>query len=171
MTVLNHKEKIMQRSILIFLCLLSPNLSKGQQITPSVLAASGAYGVNGAYNISWTLGETNILTLGQVGATMSQGFQQPNYFFDVLVEEPENGYEIKLFPNPTPDWITVEIKDLGNPLTTEWYDLFGRFLFRKTIESPRTGIDLSNLPGGTYLMKIVAENKELVGVWRVQKIW
>ena len=161
----------MQRIISIFLFLLSVTIATAQQLTPIVIASAGNHASSQGYHLSWTLGEVVIATNIQADATLLQGFQQPNYLFDVLVREPENGYQIKLFPNPASRWITIEINGPENPLTAELFDLFGRLILRKTLDQPRTGLDLSRLPSTTYLLRISDEKNESVGLWRVQKMW
>ncbi len=141
-----------------------------QQLSPAVVAGAGNHYSNQEYHLSWTLGETIITTQSQAGATLLQGFQQPNYLFDVLVEEPNKGYKIKLFPNPTPNWITIEISGPEQAMTAELFDILGHLILRKDIEPPLTNFDLSGLPSATYLLVVLDDKNVRVGAWRIQKL-
>lgn len=162
--------KILLRAITNCLLLLGFGVLQAQQISPWVIAGAGSEGTSGGYHLSWTLGEAAIASHVQTDATLLQGFQQPNYFFDVLVEEPGSGYEIKLFPNPASQWITVKINGPAALLKAELFDLLGRKLSGENIHPPVAQLNLGSLPPATYLLRILNEKKERVGVWRVQKM-
>jgi len=149
---------------------MSITFSTAQQITPWVIAGAGNDASNQVFHMSWTLGEVVISAYEQADATLLQGFHQPNYLLDVLVEEPENDCVISIYPNPTSRKITVEIEGTDKPLTAELFDIFGRLLFRKSIEPPKANLELNELPGATYLLVILDGEYRRVGLWRVQKV-
>jgi type IX secretion system substrate protein len=149
---------------------MSITIATAQQITPWVIAGAGAGGASGDYHLSWTLGEVVIPTYEQADVTLLQGFHQPNYLLDVLVREPGDDYVIAIYPNPTSRKITVEIEGTDKPLTAELFDIFGRLLFRKSIEPPKADLELNQLPGATYLLVILDGENKRVGLWRIQKV-
>ncbi len=141
-----------------------------QQTSPWVIGSAGADEAQGDYQLSWTLGEPAILTLTQAEAALLQGFQQPNYVFDVLAGEPDGAITLQLYPNPTSGWVTLEISGTDEIMTAEVYNLVGALIYRTTVTAPRTRLDLGSLATGTYLLKIVNARKERLRVWRVQKM-
>lgn len=157
------------RSIIIIIITVSAIFARAQHLTPAVIAGSGSDGNAGDYHLSWTLGEVAIATHSQTDATLLQGFHQPNYIFTRLVEDTEKGLRIRLYPNPTTDWITVEVEGLKKDITAELYDIFGRLIFYKKLNPPRTLFDLGGLPVGLYLFKIRYENHEMAGIWKIHK--
>lgn len=156
--------------LFLFLFLFWFNTGTSQQLTPVVMASAGTDNFNQNYHLSWTLGEVAIHTQSQTEATLLQGFQQPNFFFDA-VEESETYIQLSIYPNPTSDWITIKVIGREKFMRAELWDLFGKRLIEKNIETPEIAIDLSELPSATYLLKVIDDNKESVRFWRVQKLW
>jgi hypothetical protein len=84
----------------------------------------------------------------------------------------ENGMEntsILSYPNPTGDFITVNLPEsMGDHLTAT--DISGRVVYQQDIQLQRTAkdlkIDVSGLPAGIYIMKIMSGNR-LVGSFKV----
>ncbi len=76
----------------------------------------------------------------------------------------DRGKYLKLYPNPSDGLITIE---LNNPRDAELeiYDLLGKMVLRKNMQSNLETIDISMYPKGVYLVKI--NQKETL---KVQKI-
>ncbi|MFK5879475.1 MAG: endonuclease [Flavobacteriaceae bacterium] len=73
-----------------------------------------------------------------------------------LSVEEENKVTLKLYPNPTSDFISIS--GLTNESEVEIYDTLGKKILVKTIESNQNKIDVSQLKPGVYLFKISESN-------------
>jgi hypothetical protein len=74
-----------------------------------------------------------------------------------------NSMNISVFPNPATDKITVEISGTtqGGSLTIA--DIEGQQLITRQITQPKTTIDISNLPGGVYFVRLTSQGMVKVG--------
>ena len=67
---------------------------------------------------------------------------------------------LSIYPNPSSGLITINRPDnLYESLNFEIIDIAGKTVFQKTIESPTLSVNVSNLAGGTYLIRAVAVDK------------
>lgn len=67
----------------------------------------------------------------------------------IRVENNELG-SIKLYPNPTYDFVTLELQNRQNLKEVEVYNITGRKVSRQNTNR----IDFRELPSGTYILKI-----------------
>ena len=58
--------------------------------------------------------------------------------------------KVSVYPNPTADYITLQISSKEKPKEVSVYDLSGKLVMQKEINSDR--IDLSSLINGVYLL-------------------
>ena len=121
---------------------------------------------------------TQSFSVGQVAYTsktgsnesVTEGVQQP---FEVSVIIGVDVSTIKLslsaYPNPTTDYLTLEIDDneLGE-LNFELLDVAGKLVQQGQMMGQRTQIALHNLASSTYLLKI-NNNSNLVKTFSVIK--
>jgi hypothetical protein len=85
------------------------------------------------------------------------------------VNNPAWAIGINIYPNPTRDFINLEIKDLNlTDLNIEFWDLNGRMLQRIIMASPR--IDISEFDPGVYFLKISSTGNSGDAVYRVVKL-
>ncbi|HML70294.1 MAG TPA: T9SS type A sorting domain-containing protein [Macellibacteroides fermentans] len=85
------------------------------------------------------------------------------------IEETLSTKKIKLYPNPVKTSLTVEISDSDNELTGQilLFDLTGRLILQKSIETSVQIVDMSTLNKGTYIMKLVLMKEYTT--WKVIK--
>lgn len=79
--------------------------------------------------------------------------------FNVLGIAKENLLEFSMFPNPTTEFLTVQLPSGSNSADVSVYDLAGRQLRKSTINSNTNKIDVKELSTGMYLLKIESEGK------------
>lgn len=82
---------------------------------------------------------------------------QGGLVFSVTNEIPElsNSNKISLFPNPTTDMLTVSFVNI-QPYRLDVVSLTGEVVMKTFInEFPKSSIDLSELPAGTYLLRAI----------------
>lgn len=92
------------------------------------------------------------------------------------LREDAGGFEFVLFPNPTQN--EVRITAVPNELGSEFlerqgnvlyvYDLNGKLLIQQNFVNREELLDFSNMPSGTYLIKLWSEN-EWIAKWKVVK--
>jgi hypothetical protein len=66
-------------------------------------------------------------------------------------EDPEPS--VTIFPNPASDIFEIAVKN-SNRASVSVFDLKGKLEWQKIISDSET-IDITNLPGGTYILKII----------------
>jgi hypothetical protein len=74
--------------------------------------------------------------------------------------------EIKAYPNPAGDFVTVESTTTG--LTLRLFDLLGRQVLSDSALNGIEQLQLSHLPAGTYLLEVFDELGRLAGVVKIQ---
>lgn len=68
--------------------------------------------------------------------------------------EPIDINSIKVFPNPTVDNATIEMKKAGN-YTVYVFDLNGKMVLNSSFSSTKKQIDLTNFERGNYIIKVL----------------
>ena len=88
----------------------------------------------------------------------------PEYFVETIAQ-----VEIKIYPNPTTENITLEIVNMEHLQTGifKLYSLTGQLLQEHTVHSATTNISLANLPKGAYMLKVKINNR--TEEWKVIK--
>jgi hypothetical protein len=81
---------------------------------------------------------------------------EPEYFVEKIAR-----IEIKIYPNPTTEKITLEIPGWENLQTGNFklYSLTGQLLQEQRVHSATTSVSLAGLPKGTYILKIYINNR------------
>lgn len=73
------------------------------------------------------------------------------------IAEHNEPQQVLLYPNPTTG--TFHIKNEASAFSSiSCYDVFGRLIFTKNIDSPTTSIDMGSFPSGIYLIKMEDRN-------------
>jgi hypothetical protein len=70
------------------------------------------------------------------------------------VENLTNRYLFSIFPNPANSQITVETTPAESQLSI--LSLYGQELITRQITGPKTHLDISNLPGGVYFVRLIS---------------
>lgn len=70
--------------------------------------------------------------------------------------------ETKVYPNPTKGKLIVEVPGLKKIINAEVMDLIGNKVKRFTLNTPKTELDLGNLPKGIYFIRIYANDKAVI---------
>ena len=81
------------------------------------------------------------------------------HLMTVGVEEAVENKDVAVWPNPVENVCHVRIPDLNGIGTTEMqlYDVQGKLILHKWIETEEMEIDLSGKPSGMYLLRIVSD--------------
>jgi len=71
----------------------------------------------------------------------------------------ENSFEeIKIYPNPANDFLTLNTGDLKN-IQVEFFDISGRKLFQQKVNTNQESIDVSALANGLYVCTVYSGDK------------
>jgi len=151
------KHKYFKISVLLFLGLKLTAVNA--QIS---IPASGGEATGNGGSGSYTVGQSVYTTNTGTNASIAQGVQQP---FEIsVVAGLEDSNEIDLifyaYPNPATEYIKLKSGKAEN-LTYRLYDINGKLLENKKIESNETNIVMSNFANAIYFLKISDNNKEV----------
>ena len=71
--------------------------------------------------------------------------------------------EIKLYPNPTTDYITIELSNVSSASEVVIYNSFGQIiLHQRNLNDSSTTLDVTHLPAGIYTVSILDKNKKTI---------
>ncbi|MBK7938664.1 MAG: T9SS type A sorting domain-containing protein [Lewinellaceae bacterium] len=142
-------------------------LLPAQTLTPRVIASGGGFVADAGFSLSYTIGEAVTATFFNTPADLilTQGFQQPEKIDTITgtFSASPDLWEIKVFPNPTGDFLQVQmISDRARSLDVSIWNIPGQLV------SPRyelnaggtTSLDVTTLPAGTYILQIKDENAQ-----------
>lgn len=134
-----------------------------------IISSSGIIFSNDNRQISWTLGEPVIETTSGGNTRLTQGFHQTNLVITAINEVPEIGVNVSAYPNPTSNYINVEVKNRqGKKLDCILYNVDGKELFVHQLESDISRIPMQHYIPATYFLKISANNT-LVKTFKIVK--
>ena len=152
------KHKRLKLSALLFLGLGLTGLQAQTSVNATGGNASGSGG-SASYSVGQLAYTTNTGTNGSV----SEGVQQPFEISVVTGIEEAKGINLSVsaYPNPTTDYLTLEVKDVELlNLHFQMYDMNGKLLQNEKITGNQTSIVMSNLVPATYFVKVIQGNKE-----------
>ena len=155
----------MKYSLVILILILAGSIVSAQQ----VVSSSGDSQSAAAVEVSWTLGEAVIETFIGGSNTLTQGFHQPKFSITAVSKILYPGLEIKVFPNPTPDLITIQFSDYVEGSRFWLYDLRGKLLENKLISSADTEINMRNYASGQYILKLTNKSRQSIQTFQIIK--
>ena len=89
--------------------------------------------------------------------------------FEIEQEETGNGFDIKVYPNPTEGNVIVDFPEIGN-YALRLYDLKSNKLSETTLsENKSTAIEMSHLPLGIYMLSVYESNQLMTTVKIIKK--
>ena len=140
---------------ILMICVAS---SAGAQ---KVVSANGSTATAAGTVISWTIGEPITATVSDGITTLTQGFHQTKLTITAVNEIQVPGVEIKVYPNPTSDYITVHFGKMVEKPTYLLFDLSGKLIQQKNMESTDTKIDMTGVATGSYILKLISGQQPL----------
>lgn len=150
-------------------------LSAQVSIERQVIGVTGGFSDTPTLKISDTVGETAVSTVISGTVILTQGFQQPG---ENEITELEETIELsyKMYPNPTSDWLTVEISlDQPMDIQVQIFDLSGRAFpeLSQTLGSygsSEARLSLAHLPTGIYLLSLTSTDGQVLATRQIQKL-
>ena len=123
--------------------------------------SGGTFHQNATGSISWSLGEVATQTLKAGDYIITQGFQQSKLTLTSVFERPGYISLVKAYPNPTSDFIYLEVDGEVNDLNYAVYDMNGKLLASGQFEENPTRVSFANFGSGLYFVRITKGNLEV----------
>jgi len=139
----------------------------GLQAQESPTATGGeATGTGGT--ASYSVGQVVYTTATGTNGSVAQGVQQP-FVISVTtgINETSINLEMNVYPNPTTDYLTLKVEKTKG-LTFQLYDLQGKVITNKKVNSATTTVAMENLPTATYFLNVV-KNNQIVKTFKIIK--
>ncbi len=150
-------KKIKQLCFLVtcFLCSIVPSNAQS-----NVLSA-GSDATSNKGSSAYSIGQSFYSLKTSGSATVTEGVQQV-FEISVITGIEDNllhDIDITLYPNPTTNFITLEVKDLKQEvLNYQIWDMAGNLLSSRAISSQMTMINLEFLPIAHYILSVRDQN-------------
>lgn len=117
----------------------------------NISAASGSV----SYSVGQVFYESNTTSAG----TVSEGVQQAYEIYSLDIVQQDFKIEINVFPNPTKDYLIVDLKDVAySNLSFELIDSQGKKIQSNVIKSSGFQIEMNSYPKATYLLNVLQGN-------------
>lgn len=151
------RQKRLKLSAVILLGLGVTGLQAQESINTSGGNATGSGG-----STSYSIGQVVYNTSTGDDGSVAQGVQQAFEISVLGVEDFEINPSLTAYPNPTADYLTLEVKELDyESLNFQLFDIQGKLLQTQKITNNQTNIVMSTLPVSTYFIKVNQGNKEV----------
>lgn len=127
----------------------------------SVTAGGEAVGSGGT--ASYSIGQVFYITNFSENHSEAQGVQQP-YEISIVasIDQLEFNLNLSAFPNPTSDFLTLQIDDnYPDNLKFNLFDSHGRLLSVQQINNERTEINMQSFPPAVYFLSVLQNNREI----------
>ncbi|PKP27793.1 MAG: hypothetical protein CVU02_02650 [Bacteroidetes bacterium HGW-Bacteroidetes-19] len=130
----------------------------------STVNTAGGDGSGNGGSVSFSVGQMMYQTRTGTNETAAEGVQQPYEISVLSVIEGVEGINliVQAFPNPTSDYLTINILDYEiSNLTYQLYDIQGKLIKNQQIISSQTDIEMSNLVPATYIIRVMQKSRTL----------
>ncbi|MGF1586294.1 MAG: T9SS type A sorting domain-containing protein [Bacteroidales bacterium] len=139
---------------------LFPSISSAQE----AISASGGEAKGTGGSVSYSAGQLFYMTHSRADGYVSEGVQQPYEISIVTSVNEAEGIDLAVsaFPNPVTDHLILRI-DLYNleNLQYQLFDVTGRMVKNGLITGHQTLIDMRGLARGTFLLRVIDNEKEI----------
>ena len=148
---------------IVFLLLGIGGLHAQKIITTAGSEATGTGGIS-----SYTIGQIVYTANTGTNGSVAQGVQQPFEISTTLaINETTINLELSIYPNPTTNFLILKVEKIAG-LTVQLYDLQGKIITSKTVNSTSTNISLEAQPAATYFLN-VTKNNQIVKIFKIIK--
>lgn len=154
----------MKRTIYILALLGTTSLVFGQSIDRMVIGSAGKYTNAQDNSLNFTVGETAVALLGD-GPSVAEGFHRASTSIIVSTEAPHEDWAVRIFPNPTQQWLQIELPAEGL-FDAHLIAENGQLLWVKPLQAFTNRVDLAPFPAGIYWLTI----RNDIGDWQSFKI-
>lgn len=120
------------------------------------------YTSKGSYVVSQSIGQSSVIgTSSNSGYFLRQGYQQPTNRIKVTPVSSGNDLLANVFPNPFNQSVSVSFfQNIKSDISVEVFNLIGKLIYtKKFAPSKRIEIHFDDISSGTYLLKVLSDNK------------
>lgn len=124
--------------------------------------ASGGDASGSGGTVAYSVGQVVYTTITGSNGSVAQGVQQPYEISIVLGVENHEVNLIQAYPNPTIDYLTLNVGNSElSSLNFQLYDITGKLIENKKITSSIETIRMENLPSAIYFLKVTNNHKDV----------
>lgn len=155
----NRKVKVLGLVSLIIFALSLSTATAQESVNTTGGNASG----NGG-SVSYSVGQPVYQTHTGANGSVAEGVQQAFEISVVTAIEEAKAINLLVaaYPNPTTDYLTLEIKDFKlSGLTFQLYDTSGKLLKNEKITEIKTSIPMGQLVPATYFLKVIQDTSDV----------
>lgn len=161
--------KIINLLIIVMLFFSFKGISQNTQVNANnimgTINSSGNDATGSSGTVAYSIGQVFYTYIGVSVYNVAQGIQHEEKKETLdTIEEVKPKIDISVYPNPTTDFVNINIEgfELGNELGTyQLYDFQGRLLKQNTIEENETQVSLNNLRSSIYILRVYVDKKVL----------
>jgi hypothetical protein len=159
------KQRKAKFCVSALLCILTMGLNAQQTTSVAGGDASGS----GGY-VSYTFGQTFYTTNTSLDGAITQGVQQPYEIYTLGIDDRSDIIlKCLAYPNPTFDFIMLKIENIEiKDLSFQLFDISGKLLAYKNVESNETKIEMINYISDIYLLKVI-QDSEILKTFKIIK--
>ena len=166
---MRHKQRVKSRKVkvtsFIVATLLAFTFSLSTATAQESVNATGGNASDSGGTVAYSVGQVVYTTNTSISnGSVAQGVQQPFEISVVTGIEEAKGINLSVtaYPNPTTDYLTLEVKDFEfSNLHFQLYDMQGKLLQSEKITDNQTSIVMSNLVPANYFVKVIQGNKKV----------
>ncbi len=150
-----------------FLCFVLSISFTSTVVAQESTNASGGTVKNSNGEVSYSIGQIAYEAQSSIAGSINQGVQVAYIVTETThIDNYEClSHDISVFPNPSTDYLNLKIENFENRAVSELYyqlfDLNGKLILNGMIKSSETKIDMQYQKTGTYLVKVLSNNKEV----------
>ncbi|RUA31173.1 MAG: hypothetical protein DSY76_01675 [Bacteroidetes bacterium] len=123
--------------------------------------ATGGEATGSGGTASYSVGQVVYTTNTGTNGSVAQGVQQPYEISTTVgINETTINLELSVYPNPTTNYLTLKVEDNAN-LSYQLYDMQGKLIESKTLQSTSTNINLEAQQAATYFVKVIKNNQSI----------
>ena len=140
-----------------------------QSASSEVISSGGNHYENTSMQMSWTLGEPATETYVSGSNQITQGFHQTNLSI-ASVENLDPLVNLEVYPNPTVNFLSVDVSENALGSTIQLFDEQGREIYTGELKDVHSTIDFTPFAVGSYFLKLTNTNGNLINVSQIQKM-
>jgi len=163
------KPIIMKKQTTIILFMFLVGLVGAQEAFQQAVSSGGGGFSNEDVSLNWTIGESVIQTFSADGIVLTQGFQQSSYTITQIELNTSFNLIFNVYPNPTSQYVNIEVIGDLSDLEGTLYDLSGRIIVQKRFEENRLRFDLVDCSASTYMIIVKNAKGEKVANYKIIK--
>lgn len=159
--------RILLKSIIVFALIFDQTYVLNVQ---GIITTAGGNAGSSGITVSWTIGETIIVTAAGINNILTQGFNQGDLLITEIrkPEYPVIGF--KLYPNPASENIKIITEGTENiRFRCIILDIYGKVLIDNFFEGPEFDISVVNLKKSIYILKIYQTDREITVLKIIKK--